>query len=112
MQAKQGDLLAKLDGTMVVSCQAEPGMPLDAPAHIAAMARSAMTAVTAIAAAGRAGIAAPATYRSTRQRNHADGMGNIAGRLDLSAVADRHGAHIAGCRSATLSARSAKGLAA
>lgn len=40
MQAKQGDLLAKLDGTMVVSCQAEPGMPLDVPSHIAAMARS------------------------------------------------------------------------
>ncbi|TPM07402.1 MULTISPECIES: N-acetylmannosamine-6-phosphate 2-epimerase [unclassified Mesorhizobium] len=40
VQAKQGDLLATLDGTMVVSCQAEPGLPLDAPGHIAAMARS------------------------------------------------------------------------
>jgi N-acylglucosamine-6-phosphate 2-epimerase len=36
----QGNVLAKLDGTLVVSCQAEPGMPLDAPDHIAAMARS------------------------------------------------------------------------
>ena len=40
MQAKHGDLFATLDGTMVVSCQAEPGMPLEAPGHIAAMARS------------------------------------------------------------------------
>ncbi|CAN7732686.1 N-acetylmannosamine-6-phosphate 2-epimerase [Mesorhizobium amorphae] len=36
----QAGLLAKLDGTIVVSCQAEPGLPLDAPEHIAAMARS------------------------------------------------------------------------
>ncbi|BCM19168.1 N-acetylmannosamine-6-phosphate 2-epimerase [Mesorhizobium sp. J8] len=40
MQAKHGDLLATLDGTLVVSCQAEAGLPLDAPGHIAAMARS------------------------------------------------------------------------
>lgn len=40
MQAKQGDLLATLDGTLVVSCQADAGLPLDAPGHIAAMARS------------------------------------------------------------------------
>ncbi|MBZ9996161.1 N-acetylmannosamine-6-phosphate 2-epimerase [Mesorhizobium sp. BH1-1-4] len=36
----QGDVLAQLDGTLVVSCQAESGMPLDAPEHIAAIARS------------------------------------------------------------------------
>ncbi|TPM19956.1 putative N-acetylmannosamine-6-phosphate 2-epimerase [Mesorhizobium sp. B2-3-3] len=36
----QGDVLARLDGTLVVSCQAESRMPLDAPEHIAAIARS------------------------------------------------------------------------
>lgn len=36
----QGDLLAQLDGMLVVSCQAESRMPLDAPEHIAAIARS------------------------------------------------------------------------
>lgn len=36
----QGDVLAQLDGTLVVSCQAESRMPLDAPEHIAAIARS------------------------------------------------------------------------
>jgi N-acylglucosamine-6-phosphate 2-epimerase len=36
----QADVLAQLDGTLVVSCQAEAGMPLDAPDHIAAIAQS------------------------------------------------------------------------
>ena len=36
----QGNVLAQLDGTLVVSCQAEAGMPLDTPDHIAAIARS------------------------------------------------------------------------
>lgn len=36
----QGDVLAQLDGTLVVSCQAEAGVPLDAPEHIAAIALS------------------------------------------------------------------------
>lgn len=36
----QADVLAQLDGTLVVSCQAEAGMPLDASDHIAAIARS------------------------------------------------------------------------
>ncbi|WP_292166326.1 N-acetylmannosamine-6-phosphate 2-epimerase [Mesorhizobium sp.] len=42
MQAPQvqGNVLAQLEGSLVVSCQAEPGMPLDAPEHIAAMAHS------------------------------------------------------------------------
>ncbi|WP_245452034.1 N-acetylmannosamine-6-phosphate 2-epimerase [Mesorhizobium waimense] len=36
----QADVLAQLDGTLVVSCQADSGMPLEAPEHIAAIARS------------------------------------------------------------------------
>lgn len=34
--------LSELSNTLVVSCQAEPGLPLDAPAHIEALARSAV----------------------------------------------------------------------
>ncbi|WP_102958542.1 N-acetylmannosamine-6-phosphate 2-epimerase [Mangrovicella endophytica] len=34
--------LTDLSGTLVVSCQAEPGLPLDAPEHIVALARSAV----------------------------------------------------------------------
>ncbi|MBZ9767025.1 N-acetylmannosamine-6-phosphate 2-epimerase [Mesorhizobium sp. CA6] len=59
MQAKQGDLLATLDRTLVVSCQAEPGLPLDAPGHIAAMARSVLLGgATGVRIEGAANIAA------------------------------------------------------
>lgn len=59
MQAKQGDLFATLVGTMVVSCQAEPGMPLDAPGHIAAMACSVVLGgASGIRIEGAANIAA------------------------------------------------------
>ncbi|MBZ9812102.1 N-acetylmannosamine-6-phosphate 2-epimerase [Mesorhizobium sp. CA7] len=59
MQAKQRDLLATLDRTLVVSCQAEPGLPLDAPGHIAAMARSVMLGgATGVRIEGAANIAA------------------------------------------------------
>lgn len=34
--------LSELSNTLVVSCQAEPGLPLDAPTHIEALARSAV----------------------------------------------------------------------
>ncbi|RWB73243.1 MULTISPECIES: N-acetylmannosamine-6-phosphate 2-epimerase [unclassified Mesorhizobium] len=59
MQAKQSDLLATLDGTLVVSCQAESGLPLDAPGHIAAMARSVVLGgATGVRIEGAANIAA------------------------------------------------------
>jgi len=58
VQAKQGDLLATLDGTLVVSCQAESGLPLDAPSHIAAMARSVVLGgATGVRIEGAANIA-------------------------------------------------------
>jgi N-acylglucosamine-6-phosphate 2-epimerase len=59
VQAKQGDLFATLDGKMVVSCQAEAGMPLDAPGHIAAMACSVVLGgASGIRIEGAANIAA------------------------------------------------------
>ncbi|MDX8465700.1 N-acetylmannosamine-6-phosphate 2-epimerase [Mesorhizobium sp. VK23B] len=55
----QADPLARLDGTLVVSCQAESGLPLDAPGHIAAMARSVvMGGASGVRIEGAANIAA------------------------------------------------------
>lgn len=52
-------LLDKLNGTLVVSCQAEPGLPLDRPDHIAALAASAVLGgATAVRIQGAANIRA------------------------------------------------------
>ncbi len=52
-------ILEQLRGSIVVSCQAEPGRPLDAPAHIVALARSVVLGgASALRIQGLANIAA------------------------------------------------------
>lgn len=52
-------VLESLRGSIVVSCQAEPGLPLDGPGHITALARSAILGgATGVRIQGRDNIAA------------------------------------------------------
>ena len=52
-------ILESLRGTIVVSCQAEPGLPLDTPEHIVALARSVVLGgATGLRIQGRDNIAA------------------------------------------------------
>lgn len=58
-EASSLSLLDQLTGTLVVSCQAEPGLPLDRPDHIAALAASAVLGgASAVRVQGAANIRA------------------------------------------------------